>query len=52
VEKGLSERRVGKLLESAEGQGKAHRWDMGKGRRVYYATRPQPKLTYGDDHGK
>jgi hypothetical protein len=44
VEKGLSERRAEKLLKSAEGQGKAHRWRVGKTNLAYFANCPQAKL--------
>ena len=44
VDKGLSERRAEKLLKSAEGQGKAHRWRVGKTNLAYFANCPQAKL--------
>lgn len=33
-----------KLLQQAEATGKAHRWTMGKDRRIFYANTPQAKL--------
>ena len=43
--KGLPESRAKSLLEAAEGQGKAHRWKVGKTNLAYFASQPQPKLT-------
>lgn len=43
-ENGVSERRAGALLDSAEAQGRAYPWSMGSDRRKHYANRPQPQL--------
>jgi hypothetical protein len=43
--KGLAESRAKSLLEAAEGQGKAHRWKVGKTNLAHFANQPQPKPT-------